>query len=607
MAKESVKSVFCILVMMATFGGVVYGQPLDSAGTPVSQPASKPAATKIRLTCNGKPIEGRLLFKQGQKTWLKAVPTKGLDVPMPTKSVEVLFVCFPFAGVPKGKAYQGQATMAPGLTDFTMEVEEISAQKVTIRLQDKHKEPPDFLHSMDVAQYADGLFVGEGRVKINKNGEGVVFLPPKGKFRLRCHRNGITGYVQSPEFSPEDLRNNEFSYVVPSIEDTTVELLFIVKQGGREQKLVEPKFDSCEVLSVEGHRGGGFSTINGRLFVKVMPAKEAAQRNARFQRGIFFEGSQCYVRLPGPLYKKYDLAGNSQKFTVGKPGEKVKIYLVPRIRSQVSFEAFSPKGETLVGAVFVFSPVEKEQWSGISPKVSKELRLGEYENRVWCYGYRLYKGKFQAKAGKMVIKCPLAPAVKACLTVVDEAGKPLLGCARLDYACKDKEPPFFGRKLILNKKGNSEFYFDDDYPCTLLISRVLGYMPKVILLKKGQGQYRVQLSKDRPVQCVFLPGEFRKRLLQEAIKEGLPRKTLDNILWISQKPARVRVTRTELLKQKGTVALEPGVYMPIVELGALDPGKALVCKPVEITAEVKSVKIIPVEIKKLSELIDRGW
>jgi hypothetical protein len=311
--------------------------------------------------------------------------------------------------------------------------------------------------------------------------------------------------------------------------------------------------------------------------------------------------------LGGEGATRYRVAKGSEMITVGKAGEKTKIFLLPRAYGRVTFDMGS-SARVPLHDIKVYLKVFGEKaapWRRCVRIEEARIPVGKYAMRIWERDHRLYESTIEVKKGKQTVECELKPSPKTVICVVDEENQPLAmpGCrGLLKYQAKDIGP--CGYAFRFPKPSKTRLAFDDRYPCALKIT-CNGYAPKILALTKGQQVHSVVLRRGQSVTCSFKRGDYE---IPQAISEEWP----NTVTFVAEKPVRMRVARVNLEAGVGKVVLETGTYTPVIELSAIGPGpdtfglstQAIICEPVEVSEKTETLDVVSIKIAPMADQLD---
>ena len=459
--------------------------------------------------------------------------------------------------------------------DIVLTVHEVPWTKLTITLQDERgMSLPKY--QIKMMQFPAGVAEPFGEISTDEWGKCTVRCIDDMTYGLQTRRPTTRGNITSAQFVPAKLPKPEYTFVVPSLTAVSFRFRFVVRNG----ELVHPLEDisGCEIAEA-----GAISSIDGIFYLQPNIDDDAKR--------IYATGATRTMRLPVDVAERYDFADGKGLLIIGKIGEIRDVELIPRLRYAMAIGVVSSDGKLLSDAEVTYRAVGDKSWY-VAQGSLKELTAGKYELHAWVPGYRMVSQTVDAKVGKADFKMELGP--KADFTIHGPDDKPLQGVAiMIDYASKDYGSHY--QPIRTDANGQASANYDDTHePVAEVFAK--GFAPHLVALTKETAKYPIKLAPAVTTKVSFRP-------------QGALALQLTNVTWVAQKPAHFRVASTILKAGTGEVVLEPGEYVPILELPA-QPGpgpgnydKVMVCKPVKI-ADGSAVELIPDGIKPITEVVD---
>lgn len=566
--RELWNHVGCVAVLFASLSATAaWGQP--------TAPSTQGTRVRVRLTVDGKPYPG-IVFASNQRQGVRGfAPAEGAMLGEIAAPFDLVFVNHPS----EKKAYAGGAHVDPGQSEVLLQLKEIPWVPITISAKDEHGELIKD-RRLKLVQTIGGREAWDSECVTNGEGEATINCVAGAVYHMECNRPEATGIVISKDFATADLPNSQFAFLVPTLESVSFRFRFVLKTAGRVQPV---EVEGCEVAEA-----GGYRPIRGAFFLR--PDREVSGRHR------LLEGSQCHLRLPDAVARQYDFADRNGLLTIGKLGEMADVELVPRIRHRLAVAVQGPDGKALDGATITYRNAGGGEWRAGSAAL-EELLPGQYELLAWVPGYRLGSQTLDSAAGQAMLRLEEGP--EASLTVVGADGKPIAAPITVCYAAKDFGPHL--QRLRTDENGRASVRYDDTHqPVAVIYAK--GYPPHAVRLGKTSEAHAIRLAQPAATK-VNLAGDLKGKL-----PAGAPTR----ITWVLTAPARLRIGGTTLVDGAGEALLEPGEYLPIIEFTdhgsasapTTDPNKAVVCKPVTITADSAPVQIVPQDVRSVRELVD---
>ncbi|NBB95674.1 MAG: hypothetical protein GVY16_08020 [Planctomycetes bacterium] len=588
---------------------VVMGMTTNLRGqVPTSAPAELPESLFVQVLEGKKPVAAGVLLKSSDGTRKLYVPSTGKVIaPHPAKST-IMYYCLGFPKSADEKAWMGQVSIDANSPEAQIVLQERPTQEILVKVRDDSGKPFQ-AEGVRIKYYLDHKEISDRPLQLDDKGEARVWVLSDGQYDIWWPRPGRvvsrpSGRVTSGMFVPKDLTDKTVSLSCSSLESNVFTLLFVVRERGRDS--VWKTFPGCELA----WRGGGavYSATKGKVYLDI---------GEKPVKGQVITGLKCEVRLPLSVASVYDLVPESQHVVIGKAGQSKTVVLVPHSRTTVHINIVSTNGKELDDPRIFIRPEdtdvpsaeqvnEQEGTERVGRTTSKEwdpledgekVRPGDYVIRVWAKDHRLYEKHIAIKGEETKIECVLKPSPAVDVQVTAKAGLSGPIIARLEYV--SREPGPIGYNAMAEPGEKLPIHYDPDFSCVLLVAS-RGYAPKLLSIQNSSKTLPIQLTKGQHINVHLRKSEIKHPIL---LRAGGP-----DVEWVSQKPYRIAVTRIRLTNGEGQTRLEPGVYLPIIDLSTSEyvkdyAGRAIVCKEVTV-GDTKDIDLVPHKIMSRADIVD---